>query len=68
MFESLLPYRKEVALDLIQQISAKTLPHALLFSGVPFSGRLSLALDNEYQFCPYCGLPLEEFKEDPNDY
>ena len=45
MFESLLPYRKEVALDLIQQISAKTLPHALLFSGVPFSGRLSLALE-----------------------
>lgn len=25
-------------------------------------------LDNEYQFCPYCGLPLKEFKEDPNDY
>lgn len=45
MFESLLPYRKEVALDLIQQISAKTLPHALLFSGAPFSGRLSLALE-----------------------
>ena len=25
-------------------------------------------LDNEYQFCPYCGLPLKELKEDPNDY
>ncbi len=45
MFASILPYRREVATDLIAQITAKTLPHALLFAGPSYSGRLTLILE-----------------------
>ena len=45
MFEALMPYRKESATLLSQQIAAQVFPQAILFSGPRYGGRLTLAME-----------------------
>lgn len=45
MFETILPHHEGVVATLKQQILEERLPHALLLSGPPFSGRLTLAYE-----------------------
>lgn len=46
MFEAILPYRREASVLLSQQIAAGTFPHATLFAGPRFSGRMTLAMES----------------------
>lgn len=46
MFESVMPYRREAATLLSQQISSDSFPQAVLFAGSRYSGRLTLAMES----------------------
>ncbi len=45
MFEAILPHHSGTVATLKQQIGEERLPHSLLFSGLPFSGRLTLSYE-----------------------
>lgn len=46
MFESILPYRRDEASLLSQQIASRSFPQAVLFSGPRYSGRMTLAMES----------------------
>ena len=45
MFESIMPYREEEASLLSGRIASRSFPHAILFAGPSYSGRLTLAME-----------------------
>ncbi len=45
MFDSLLSYRKENASTLKSQVKQHMISHSMLFSGPPYSGKMSLAIE-----------------------